>query len=424
MSHTKNNLAEKSIYLLRQFLMIIILPSLILFGCFKYAQHLKDTGPKTERKARQYNARLVDVQKMSLTDQAIVVHAMGTVIPAQQISLTPQISGKIEQLNPQLEPGGFLKQDQTILKIEDTDYKLAKLLRQAELDQVQADYRIEQGQQAIAKREYELLGQDINEQDRDLILRKPQLQIVAAQLEAAKSKLDQAELDLKRTTIKAPFNAIVLERNINIGSHVTTGSTLANLVGTDVYWIKISVPVDQLKWIHIPNAINPQGSNVRIFNETAWGKTFHRIGQVIRLAGNLEAQGRMAQLIVAVKNPLTYLDNGKMTPPLLLDSYVRVEINGSTLKNIFKIPRDIIQHDNTIFVYKDQKLDIRPVMIVHRGPDHVYVQSGLNNQEWIITTKIDAPIQDMPLRTKQAKLAIIPDKTAQNAATQAKTLEQ
>jgi RND family efflux transporter MFP subunit len=397
------SIGEKLVYLIRQLITVVIVPGIIIAAGIIGARYLIETGPKAERRERKHHAPLVEVASITPTNQMVTVHAMGTVVPSKNINLTPQVSGRIIEIDGQLEPGGHFTKGQKMLQIDPSDYKLAVDEKQAEIEQVQADYRIEEGQQAIAKQEYELLGQSVSQQDQDLILRKPQLQTIAAKLKVAQSQLEQAKLDLDRTTINAPFNAMVISRNVNIGSHVTTGTALTELVGTDTYWVQVSVPVDQLKWITFPSKTNKYGSTVKIFNEAAWGKQTYRDGYVVRLSGSLEEEGRMAQLIVAVNDPIAINTNA---PPLLLDSYVRVEILGTELQNVYRIPRTALQHDDQLHVFKDGKLDIRNITIVHRGPQFVLVTEGLHHDDLLITSDISAPVKSMPLRTEStSKLA-------------------
>lgn len=397
---------EKFIYLLRQLLIVLIIPGAIIAGAVYYGKHLKDTGPKAQRRERIHNAPLVEVSALTPGNQTIVVQAMGTVIPSRKISLYPQVTGRIIEMDEHLEPGGRFTTGQTMLKLDPADYQLAVDQRQAQVDQVEADYRIEEGQQAIAKQEFELLGQNVTQQDKDLILRKPQLQTMAAKLKIAQSQLQQARLDLERTTIKAPFNALVIERNVNVGSHVTTGTALTQLVGTDTYWVQVSIPVDQLKWITIPTNDNQTGSRARVYNEAAWGRETYRIGHVVRLSGSLEEEGRMAQLIVAVDDPIALKKENVDTPLLILDSYVRVEIEGVQLQNVYQIPRTALKHDDTLHIFKDGKLDIRDIRIVYRGPMDVIVDHGLQPNDMLVMSDINAPVQDMPIRVEgQNKLA-------------------
>ena len=132
-----------------------------------------------------------------------------SVVPAESVTLQPQVGGEIVSVSDDLEPGGLFRSGDELLRIDPRDYELAVLQRESEVAQAQSSLRLEQGQQTIAKREFEILNESMQDDDRELVLRKPQLESVRAQLALAKAKLEQAKLDLQRSRIRAPFNAIV-----------------------------------------------------------------------------------------------------------------------------------------------------------------------------------------------------------------------
>ena len=123
-----------------------------------------------------------------------------------------------------------------LVELDPTDYRLAIKQKESELAKAKFNLKLELGQQAIVKREFQLLGADLNDQEQELVLRKPHLNAAKAALAAAEAALEQAHLDLSRTRPVAPFNAIITTRNANIGawmSAFSTGTPLAKLVGTD-----------------------------------------------------------------------------------------------------------------------------------------------------------------------------------------------
>jgi len=182
----------------------------------------------------------------------------------------------------------------------------------------------------------------------ELLLRRPQLEMAKAAVSAAEAALEKAQLDLERTVVLSPFNAMVQSKNVDLGSQVSTGTMLASLVGTDEYWVEVSVPVDELKWIDIPGYNAKSGSPVRVYYESAWGKDMFRTGTVERLMTDLEPQGRMARLLITVKDPLQLQSNPEKRHPLILGSYVRVEINGVEVPGIAKIPRAAIREGKQV----------------------------------------------------------------------------
>ncbi|MCG8509811.1 MAG: efflux RND transporter periplasmic adaptor subunit, partial [Rhodospirillales bacterium] len=245
----------------------IIVPLAILGGAAFAAVSLMMTGPKAERKPPIRQARLVEVMPVELTRQPVTIHAMGTVRPDREVELKPRVSGQVVWLSEEYLPGGLLSEGQQLVRIDPKDYELVVRQRQADVAKAESDLKIEIGQQSIARREYELLGEVVSDEERELVLRGPQLAQVQADLEMARASLEQAQLNLARTRVLVPFNTIIQSREVNLGTEITTSTTLANLVGTDAFLIEIAVPVDQLRWIDVPRNAGETGSRVRIYND-------------------------------------------------------------------------------------------------------------------------------------------------------------
>ncbi len=329
---------------------------------------------------------------------------MGTVRPANEVTIQPQVQGKVVSLGKALIPGGYVKKGGSLVRIEGNDYQLAVRQYEGQLATAKAQLAQEKGRQAIAAKEYELMKKEIEEAggNLELILRKPQLDAAQAAVENAKAALAKARLDLGRTRINAPFNAIVESRNINIGTHVTPSTPLAKLVGTDVYWIETLVPVDHLRWVSIPQEgkTGTPGSEVTVHDPAAWGESMHRKGRVLRLLPGLEEKGRMARVLVEVKDPLALEEENKGKPRLLVGSYVSVEIDGGVLESAPALERQYLRDNDTVWVMDENgSLDIRKVDVAFRDRDRVYVAEGLNENDAVVTTNLSGPVQGMPLRT-------------------------
>ena len=377
----------------------IAVPLLVIVIGIVIAVSLVKTGPKASRKPPVKQARLVEVTPLSMGTVTTQIEAMGTVVPARKVELHPQVSGEIIKVSEQYVPGGLFRAGDEILQIDPKDYVLAVKRRESEVAQAMSNVKIEQGQQIIAQREFEMVGEAIDEKNNDLILRKPQLESVQAQLSLAQATLEQARLDLQRTRIHAPFNSIVISRSANIGSRVLNSTLLATLVGTDQYWIEVAVPVDQLKWIRIPGPGINSGSSARIYNDNVWRDGEYREGKIMQLVGDLESEGRMARLLIAVEDPLDLDGKDGRKPRLLIDSYVRVIIDGTPQKSVISIDRKHVHDGNLVWIMDDQdRLNIRTVSILFRGKSNVLVTSGVKAGERLVTTDLSAPVNNMPLR--------------------------
>jgi RND family efflux transporter MFP subunit len=367
------------------------------------------TSPRAGRRRRKKKrARLVEVTSVQPAAHQVVVHAMGTVTPARRVTIHPQVQGKVVSISDELTPGTVFAKGKRLLRIEASDYRLAVRQRESELARARAELAQEKGRQAIAAKEYELLGKNVAGGNPALMLRKPQLETAKAAVRAAEAALARARLDLRRTVIRAPFNSVVAERHVNVGSRVTLGTNLVTVVGTDHYWVEVSVPVDELRWIHFPSepssrdeSTPPTSSPARVKDVAGWGESGSRMGRVLQLRPALEEQGRMARLLVEVPDPLALEKRNKGKPKLIVDSYVNVEILGDHLRSAFALDRRLLREEQTVWVLSPAgKLDIRPVEVAFRSQDKVYVTEGLREGDRVVVTDLATPVDGMPLRTE------------------------
>lgn len=390
------------------------LPAIIIIAGIGVSAKLIKTKPKTRRRPSEKQARLVETVLIQPKDVTIMIDGMGVVVPARQVNLTPQVSGKITELNPELIPGVIMAKDDKLLQIEPNDYDLIVKQRGGELANAQSNLEIEYGSQDIAKQESKLLGNTLSDSDKRLVLRQPHLVIAKSNFEMAQARLDQAKLNLERTAIKLPFNAVINEKHIELGQMVSQSTPLLKLTGTDEFWINVSVQVDKLKWIKIPAKNGEEGSKVKVYNKSAWGENNFRTGEVVRLLPDLETSGRMAKLIVSIEDPLLINSDDSVRNLLLLGSYVRVEIEGETIKSAYSIDRSLLRNGDNIWVTRkdgdETKLNIHPVNVLYKGRDEVVISNGLGASDHIVTSGISAPVVGMRLRTskQQEKFAVKP----------------
>jgi len=380
----------------------VVLSVLIIAAGIIVAKYLVSSAPKAPKKPPAKIVPLVKVENLYPTSEDIIIQTMGTVIPAKALTLRSRVSGEIIYKHPEFIEGGLLKKETGILQIDDTDYKLALARKQSTVVNARYALSLEQGHQAVAKREWELLnaGTDTSE-DAALALRKPHLEKVLADLAAAEAELDQAILNHRRTNIFSPFNAIIGKAYVEVGSQITTQDSLAELIATDEYWIQVSIPVDRLQWITIPGNYKENGASAQISYRNG-----HRLtGTVIKLLSDLETEGRMARLLVSVKDPLglkTTTGNGQ--PPLLIGEYVHVSISGNTVDAVYKIPRTALRDNKYIWIAgQNMKLQIRSVKPFWRDRDFVLIRDGLTPGERIIISELATPIADMLLNIEDIK---------------------
>lgn len=359
----------------------------------------------TRTGATKESAMLVEVTEVKQGTFEPSIVATGIVQPSQDILLSPRVGGEIIARSPDFIPGGFARKGEVLLQIDPADYKNTLALRKSELRQALADLDIEEGRQDVARRDYQLIGDPLPEMNEDLVLREPQLNAVKARVEARRAAVDQAELNLQRSTIRAPFDAHILSRNVNVGSQVAPGDNLGRLVGREVYWVVVTVPLSKLRWLSFPKNEEERGSEVRIYDRKAWQEGAYRTGYLFRLVGALEDQTRMARVLVAVPDPLAYRNDSADKPSLIINSFVEAHIQGMEVEDVVRLNRDYVRQNETVWVMENNKLRIREVDIVLSDSEYAYISDGLQEGELVVKTNLTTVAEGVNLQRKGSESA-------------------
>ncbi|MFM7181280.1 MAG: efflux RND transporter periplasmic adaptor subunit [Verrucomicrobiales bacterium] len=394
----------------------VVLPvALVGIGLWQ-ALALIQSAPKAENgRGGPRAARLVEVAPVLQQTRAVEVEAMGTVKPARLVDLHPRVAGMVAEIGKNFRPGGTFVRGEPILRLEPDDLRLAVQRAEAAVATARASLDLERGQQAVARDELALIREPLDEQDKRWVLREPQLESAAATLRSSEAALEQAKLDLARAEVLSPFNAVVLDRLTDLGGQVNSNMTIATLAGTDTFWVELSVPGDDLRWVRIPGPDGKGGSDVLLSDESTFPKDGKREGRVIGLAARLDENSRMARVLVEVEDPMALRAPG--SPRLLLNSYVRARILGPQVPEAKLISRAHLREGDTVWVMnaKDE-LEIRRVEIIYRGEDEVMIGSGLTEGERVVMTNLRTPVAGMALRVEKQNPAAPETKVAGPAA--------
>ena len=342
----------------RRIKLLVLFLSLLVIGAgiFMAVRFIK-TRPKPPQRPPALIAPLVETATVTAGPQTAVVQVLGTVVPARQTQVRAEVAGIVREIAPGFLPGGIVTKASPLLRLKDEDFKLIVASREAELESAKAALELEIGYQQVAKHEWGLLEMTGKAgESPDLALRKPQLAQARAKVRQAEAALEQARLDLKRTTVTAPFTALVLDKNVELGSRVSITDTLATLVDTGEFWVEAAIPVDRLPWITLPGKNSP-GSKVRILSQASGAE---RTGHILRLRGDLEEQGRLARVQVSLPAPLE-----AKPAPILLGEYVRLEIEGTHLLNVIRLPRAALRENDTVWTVHNATLTIRQIGRAH-----------------------------------------------------------
>ncbi len=369
---------------------------LVLIGGIGLSAVLLATRTEPEKAPRVDRGTLVETRAAETRTERYTVPAQGVVTPARRVALQPQVGGRVVELNDSLVPGGLVQAGELLFRIEPDDYELAVESARTRLADALARLALEQGRQRVAEREWQLFADERDEAaDPSLALREPQLAVAEAAVAAARAQLRQAVLNLQRTRVTAPFDALVLEETVDLGQTLSPQSQAVTLAGTGRAWVRAAVPVDRLGALELPDAQGRGGSTAEIRYDSGAGTVVRR-GRLLRLLGDLDPAGRLARVLVDIDDPLA-LETGGL--PLLFDSYVDVEIEGGRVTEVVPLERAWLHAGDRVYVYgEDGRLDIRRVEVGWRKPDRVMITGGLEAGERVVTSPLASPVPGMKLR--------------------------
>ena len=376
------------------------LPPLILLASVGVAAILVTSGDQAEKSEPVPRTVAVEVLTVQTSATVPVVEATGLVQPAKRVDLVPQVGGQVVEISEKLMPGGRFEEGEVIGQVDPRDYNIAIRAARSQMKGAELELKLERGRSAIAAREWKLLGvQDGEEnaaQESALALRKPHLAVAQYAYQAAKGGLERAKLDLERATLTAPFNAMVVQKNVDVGQVVGPGTPLATLVGTDTFWVMVSLPVEKLTTLQIPQVNAIEGSSAIVSQQLPDGRTILRAGRLLQLAGQLDAMTRNAQVIVAVEQPLQPGSDGTGLP-LLPGAYVKVQLSGAEMPSAISLPRPAVHDGNSVWLAIDDRLTKRSVAVAEGDAKHVIITAGLEPGDQVITTPLPVPIEGAPV---------------------------
>jgi len=101
-----------------------VLVLVIIAGAIVLYRYQIRTSPRAGRKKPPAQAKLVQVIAVRKDDCSTMVIADGIVMPAQEVSLRPQVTGQIVELSADVVPGGIVKAGQNLMRIDHRDYEI------------------------------------------------------------------------------------------------------------------------------------------------------------------------------------------------------------------------------------------------------------------------------------------------------------
>ncbi|MEQ9464431.1 MAG: efflux RND transporter periplasmic adaptor subunit [Haliea sp.] len=349
--------------------------------------------PSTEITEPVYVPVTVDVVEAVKETIRIPVQAQGTVSPLQQTALVAEVQGRIVEVANNFNVGGFLRQGDVLLRIDPRDYEARLARAEAALRSAESELLQERGRADVARREWEKLpaGSQRSDAARDLYLRKPQLAQAEAQLLAATADVNTARDDLERTTVRAPYDALVRAKHSELGHYVAPGALLAEVFSVDMAEVRLPIPQTRLAYLDLPEiAGDAQGALIDLYTDVG-GDVTHWSARLHRSEGVFDERSRALFAVARIDDPYALSNPGR--EPLRIGTFVNASIQGRPIPGLVALPRYVLRAGDTVAVVDDNKLvRKRKVTTLRAGGDLIYISSGLENGDRVILTTLDSAL--------------------------------
>ncbi|MEM9463526.1 MAG: efflux RND transporter periplasmic adaptor subunit [Myxococcota bacterium] len=381
---------------MKRFVTRVLLPGMITVAAVGAAVVMVRSAESAEREPPVRELPRVEHVVIEAAPAQPLLGGTGVVEAAREATLSPELSGRITYLSPALVVGGRVSKGDVLLRIDKRDYQIAVRQQKAQVQQAEVELELEQAYGKVAKQEWELMGTP--DKDGRLAERVPQREAAEVKVDSARSALERAKLDLKRTSIQAPFNATVMSEAVEVGEIASPGQVVATLVGTDALWVRVSIPVESLGLIGIPGYGATEGSTARVVQNLGHRGRVEREGKVVRLVNQLDPESRTAQVLVEVDHPF---DPASGELPLLPGAFVEVEFVGPEIPEVMEVPRLAVFEGRHAWVVDDeQRLRKRTLEIAWGDDESVYATAGLRSGDRVVITPPSPALPGMEVRSE------------------------
>ncbi len=293
-----------------------------------------------EPKHPEGEARLIKTRAMALRvgHFPTTIKTRGTIRAHNQVTLTPQVSGKIIRILPGFEDGAFFGEGDVLVELDSQDFATAVVIAEAQLARAASVYAQEETRAKQARLNWEDLGYD--EDPSELVLRLPQLREAQANMDSARAQLSQAMRNLDRTHVRAPIAGRVRRRSVGLGQSVGPGTPLGTIFAIDFAEVRLPIAARDMAFLTLPNGPEDPTVDVELRDALDEDRTAVWTATIIGTEGALDENSLDLFAIARVLDPFARTTGHA---PLRIGQPVVATIPGRVLDNVVAVPRQAVR---------------------------------------------------------------------------------
>jgi RND family efflux transporter MFP subunit len=343
------------------------------------------TRPTADVEVEKGQPTAVRVMKAEYRDRRFTIPSQGLVEASRRSLIAAEVPGRVLSTSEQFEAGLRVKKNDVLLTIDPADFEAALAQTGAGVAEAKAALANEKARSLQAEKDWKKLGN--GEEVPDLVRRGPQLRSAEAQVKSAEAALLKAEVDLGRTGIRAPYDAVIASTSTEMGSYLTPGAPVAEIFEIAPFEIRLPLSIDQVQFLSANENGEPTGAITIL--ASAGGSTATWSGEIVRTEGEIDRSSRSVYIVARI-NPRS--DDGAAA--LQPGQFVRAEVPGRIVPGLARLPFSaFLDLDTVLIVDPDNRLRFRDVTVVFREGDNVYISDGPAEGENVCLTELSRPIE-------------------------------
>lgn len=310
----------------------IVLALVALVGVVLYLETLEDVAEVTETGA-EVALRPVTVVDARIGNHAGTISVFAEIVPRWQVDLRSRVAGIVKDISPLALGGSRVPGDTVLLTLEEAPFLASVEEARHTLKNAEFGLRQKENKRDIALKDWRAVNPD--EVPPEMAIHLPEVRVAEQSVAAAEARVGAAEFDLRSTTIRAPFNAIVTKRRVSPGQSVNEGDVLFSLLDDSQLDIRVSLSPNEWRLL----AANWEDGRADLFDDAG-----SHIGtaKVKRGGGFLERQSRRYQLFLEVDRSAETL--------ALPGQFVRVALKGQQVENTLRIPESALTQNGFVWI--------------------------------------------------------------------------
>jgi membrane fusion protein (multidrug efflux system) len=305
----------------------------------------------------------VPVQVEAVSRRSISQHleTNGTLEAENEVDLVARTSGPVTEILT--EEGRLIRAGQLIARIDDREAKNQVAIATVARDEAQLSFD-------RTKKSWD-----------DGLVSREAYDTALSLLNSTTAQLESAQIQLAYTEIRAPFDALVVTRNVKLAQYVTSGTTLFRISDFTPLLCRVEVPEKDLPKIRVGQTAHLR---VEAFPEERFEASVARMRPTVDAATGtftvtLEVDGR-----------------NKLRPGMFTSVFLETE----TRHNVLVIPRETLVLDSlgdTVFVKSGEVAERREVGLGIRDENSVEITSGLGEGDLLIVIGQDGLADGTPV---------------------------